>query len=86
VAIGRLTYPVIFKRKRRARSIDIFKGYHLLVAHAGNPNCELVQFNLGVYAHMMGDRELAMASMEKVLKINPMNEQARRVIRMFNNI
>jgi tetratricopeptide (TPR) repeat protein len=51
-----------------------------------DPNCELAQFNLGVYAHMMGDRELAMASMEKVLKINPMNEQARRAIRTIDEI
>ena len=51
-----------------------------------DPNCELAQFNMGVYAHTMGDRALAMVSMEKVLKINPMNEQARRAIRMLKDM
>lgn len=51
-----------------------------------DPDCELAQFNLGVYAHTMGNRALAMDSMEKVLKINPMNEQARRAIRMLKDM
>jgi tetratricopeptide (TPR) repeat protein len=50
-----------------------------------DPECELAQFNMGVYANSVGDVLLAMFCMEKVLKINPTNEQARRAIRMLGN-
>jgi tetratricopeptide (TPR) repeat protein len=58
-------------------------GRLLQQAVALDSHCELAQFNLGVYAHSIGDRALAIASMENVLKINPMNEPARRAIRML---
>jgi tetratricopeptide (TPR) repeat protein len=55
-------------------------------AVALDPKCELAQFNMGVYAHTNGDRALALASMEKVLEINPMNEQAGRAIQIIHEM